>query len=91
MCFELLAQADPCLVIHSRSAKFYAGKWVGNETQFSCKMFPKDSLTSENALATVTGRHSPPQRQAARHAGACGYVLKENLMAIRELLLETGQ
>ena len=52
---------------------------------------PKDSLSSENALATVTGQHSPPQRRAARQAGACGYVLKENLMAIRELLLETGQ
>jgi len=29
-------------------------------------------------------------REAARKAGACGYVLKENLMAIRELLIETG-
>jgi two-component system, NarL family, response regulator LiaR len=29
-------------------------------------------------------------REAARQAGACGYVLKETLMAIRELLLETG-
>jgi hypothetical protein len=27
-------------------------------------------------------------REAARKAGACGYVMKENLMAIRELLLE---
>jgi DNA-binding NarL/FixJ family response regulator len=30
-------------------------------------------------------------REAARKAGACGYVLKENLIAIRELLLETEQ
>ena len=29
-------------------------------------------------------------REAALKAGACGYVWKENLMAIRELLLETG-
>lgn len=29
-------------------------------------------------------------REAARQAEACGYVLKENLMAIRELRLETG-
>jgi DNA-binding NarL/FixJ family response regulator len=28
-------------------------------------------------------------REAARQAGACGYVVKENLMAIRELLLKT--
>lgn len=29
-------------------------------------------------------------REAARKAGAYAYVLKENLMVIRELLLETG-
>ena len=29
-------------------------------------------------------------REAARRAGACGYVLKENLMAIRELPMKTG-
>lgn len=34
----------------------------------------------------VTGHGDEPLRAAAREAGACGYVLKENLLAIRELI-----
>jgi two-component system response regulator DegU len=34
----------------------------------------------------VTNHDHPSLREAARDAGACGYALKENLLAIRELL-----
>ena len=35
----------------------------------------------------LTGHGDEPLREAARKAGACGYVLKENLMELRELIL----
>jgi len=39
------------------------------------------------AKVVIVSKHDDKQiREAARKAGACGYVLKENLMAIRELL-----
>jgi len=35
----------------------------------------------------IVSKHNDEQmREAVREAGACGYVLQENLMAIRELL-----
>jgi CheY-like chemotaxis protein len=37
----------------------------------------------------VTGYNDEPLRAAAREAGACGYVLKENLLELRALLQET--
>jgi DNA-binding NarL/FixJ family response regulator len=37
-------------------------------------------------VVIVTKHDNNYIREAAREAGACGYVLKENLMAIRELL-----
>ena len=43
------------------------------------------------ARVVIVSKYDDDQtREAARRAGACGYVMKENLMAIRELLLETG-
>jgi two-component system response regulator DegU len=40
-----------------------------------------------DAKIVIVSKHSgEPFREAAREAGACGYVLKENLMAIREVL-----
>ena len=40
-----------------------------------------------SAKVVIVSKHDDQQiREAARKAGACGYVLKENLMAIRELL-----
>jgi len=39
------------------------------------------------AKIVIVSEHDDEQiREAARAAGACGYVLKENLLAIRELL-----
>jgi DNA-binding NarL/FixJ family response regulator len=39
------------------------------------------------AKVVIVSKHDDEQiREAARKAGACGYVLKDNLMAIRELL-----
>jgi two-component system response regulator DegU len=39
------------------------------------------------AKIVIVSKHDDAQiREAARNAGACGYVLKENLIAIRELL-----
>ncbi len=39
------------------------------------------------AKIVIVSRHGDEQtREAARLAGACGYVLKENLLAIRELI-----
>lgn len=39
------------------------------------------------AKVVIVSRHGDEQtRAAAREAGACGYVLKENLLAIRELI-----
>jgi CheY-like chemotaxis protein len=39
------------------------------------------------AQVVIVSKHDDEQlRESAREAGACGYVLKENLMAIRELL-----
>jgi DNA-binding NarL/FixJ family response regulator len=39
------------------------------------------------AKVVIVSKHDDQQiREAAQKAGACGYVLKENLMAIRELL-----
>ena len=34
----------------------------------------------------VTGHGDEPLREAAQAAGACGYVLKENLLTIREMM-----
>jgi DNA-binding NarL/FixJ family response regulator len=40
-----------------------------------------------DAKVVIVSKHDDEQiRAAARQAGACGYVLKENLIAIRELL-----
>jgi two-component system response regulator DegU len=40
-----------------------------------------------DARVLIVSKHDDKYiREAAREAGACGYVLKENLMAIRELL-----
>ena len=39
------------------------------------------------AKVVIVSKHDDEQiREAAREAGACGYVLKENMVAIRELL-----
>ena len=37
-------------------------------------------------ILIVTEHGDEPLRQTARDAGACGYVLKENLLALRELM-----
>ena len=37
-------------------------------------------------VVMVTGHGDEPLRVAAREAGACGYVLKENLFEVRRLL-----
>lgn len=43
-----------------------------------------------HARVVIVSKYDDEQtREAARKAGACGYVLKENLLAIRELLMET--
>jgi two-component system response regulator DegU len=49
-------------------------------------------LSYPRARVVIVSKYDHDQtREAARKAGACGYVLlKENLMVIRELLLETG-
>ncbi len=38
----------------------------------------------------VTQFEGPQLRQAAREAGACGYVLKDDLLRVREFLVGTG-
>ncbi|HJQ70777.1 MAG TPA: response regulator transcription factor [Blastocatellia bacterium] len=39
------------------------------------------------AQVVIVSKHDDEQiRKAAREAGACGYVLKDNLMAVRKLL-----
>ena len=44
-------------------------------------------LAFPSARVVIVSKHDDQQlREAARQAGACGYVLKENLVAIRELL-----
>jgi DNA-binding NarL/FixJ family response regulator len=46
-------------------------------------------LSYPSAKVVIVTRHDDEQlRAAARNAGACGYILKENLIAIRELLGE---
>jgi len=40
----------------------------------------------EARVVVVTNYSDQPLREAARKAGACGYVLKENLMEVRLLL-----
>jgi DNA-binding NarL/FixJ family response regulator len=40
-------------------------------------------------ILIVTEHGDKSLRQAAREAGACGYVLKENLLAIRELISQS--
>jgi CheY-like chemotaxis protein len=40
-------------------------------------------------ILIVTEHGDESLRQAAREAGACGYVLKENLLAIRELIRQS--
>ena len=46
-------------------------------------------LCFPGAKVVIVSKHNDEQiREAARKAGACGYVLKENLIAIRELLGE---
>ena len=48
-------------------------------------------LSFPHARVVIVSKYDDDQtREAARKAGACGYVLKENLMAIRELVMETG-
>ncbi len=37
----------------------------------------------------VTQFEGPQLRQAAREAGACGYVLKDNLLRVREFMIGT--
>lgn len=44
------------------------------------------SAFPEARVVIVTGHGEEPLRAAAREAGACGYVLKENLLAIREMI-----
>jgi len=39
-----------------------------------------------SARIVIVSNDDEQTREAARKAGACGYVLKENLLAIRELL-----
>jgi DNA-binding NarL/FixJ family response regulator len=47
-------------------------------------------LAFPGARVVIVSKHDNDQlREAARKAGACGYVLKENLIAIRELLETT--
>jgi CheY-like chemotaxis protein len=47
-------------------------------------------LSFPRARVVIVSKYDDDQtREAARQAGACGYVVKENLMAIRELLLKT--
>ena len=44
-------------------------------------------MSFPSAKVVIVTRHDDEQlREVARNAGACGYVLKENLIAIRELL-----
>jgi two-component system response regulator DegU len=44
-------------------------------------------LAFPDARVVIVSKHDDEQlRAAARTAGACGYVLKENLIAVRELL-----
>jgi len=46
-------------------------------------------LSFPGAKVVIVTKHDDDQiRETARKAGACGYVLKENLIAIRELLGE---
>jgi CheY-like chemotaxis protein len=40
----------------------------------------------EAHVVIVTGHGDEPLRAAAREAGACGYVLKENLLEVRHLV-----
>lgn len=40
----------------------------------------------EARILIVTGHGDEPLREAARAAGACGYVLKENLIELKRLL-----
>ncbi|MBX3277332.1 MAG: response regulator transcription factor [Acidobacteria bacterium] len=40
----------------------------------------------EARVVIVTNYNDEPLREAARRAGACGYVLKENLIDVRRLL-----
>jgi len=48
-------------------------------------------LSYPRARVVIVSKYDDDQtREAARKAGARGYVLKENLIAIRALLLETG-
>ena len=43
-----------------------------------------------DAKVVIVSKHDDDQlQQEAREAGACGYILKENLIAIRELLGKT--
>jgi DNA-binding NarL/FixJ family response regulator len=39
-------------------------------------------------IIILTNHDHPSLREAARCAGACGYALKENLLAVRELIGE---
>ena len=41
-------------------------------------------------VVIVTDHESPALREEARGAGACGYVLKENLLDLREILNKPG-
>src|SRR5262245_18019464 len=40
----------------------------------------------ESRVMIVTGNHSQPMRKAAQAAGACNFVLKENLQDLRKLI-----
>lgn len=69
----------------------YQPDWVLMDIEMSCM----DGITATreillafpSAKVVIVTKHNDEQiREAARKAGACGYVLKENLIAIRELL-----
>ena len=40
----------------------------------------------EARILIVTSHESDSMREAAREAGACGYVLKENLLDVRKMV-----
>lgn len=49
------------------------------------------ALFPEAHVMIVTDYDDEKLREAARSAGACGYVVKENLFALRRILSETNE
>jgi DNA-binding NarL/FixJ family response regulator len=47
---------------------------------------PANDAEGAARVVIVTNYGDQPLREAARKAGACGYVLKENLIEVRRLL-----